>query len=139
MSTDAGTEVSSGRPRSAAPAASGPWLTRALLAAGTIAVLGAAAAYVPRSGPSQQISPVPTHTIARGDLTVTVTEQGTLESAENTEIKCRVRGENTIIWVIESGAIVKAGDELVRLDTLAIEDAIAERTKFAHLTRSGAE
>ncbi|MHC4629455.1 MAG: efflux RND transporter periplasmic adaptor subunit, partial [Planctomycetota bacterium] len=61
------------------------------------------------------------------------------ESAENTEIKCRVRGENTIIWVIESGSIVKAGDELVRLDTLAIEDAIAERTKFAHLTRSGAE
>jgi multidrug resistance efflux pump len=50
-----------------------------------------------------------------------------------------VRGENTIIWVIESGSIVKAGDELVRLDTLAIEDAIAERTKFAHLTRSGAE
>ncbi|MHC4297820.1 MAG: HlyD family secretion protein, partial [Planctomycetota bacterium] len=30
-------------------------------------------------------------------------------------------------------------DELVRLDTLAIEDAIAERTKYAHLTRSGAE
>jgi multidrug efflux pump subunit AcrA (membrane-fusion protein) len=110
-----------------------------LLAAGAIAVLGAAAAYVPRSGSSQQIGPVPTHTISRNDLTVTVTEQGTLESAENTEIKCRVRGENTIIWVIESGSIVKAGDELVRLDTLAIEDAIAERTKFAHLTRSGAE
>jgi multidrug efflux pump subunit AcrA (membrane-fusion protein) len=79
------------------------------------------------------------HTITRGDLIVTVTEQGTLESADNTKIKCRVRGQNTIIWVIESGSVVKPGDELVRLDTLAIEDAIAERTKYAHLTRSGAE
>ena len=34
---------------------------------------------------------------------------------------------------------MKPGDELVRLDTLALEDAISERTKFAHLSRSGAE
>ncbi|UCD51214.1 MAG: hypothetical protein JSW27_01010 [Phycisphaerales bacterium] len=100
-----------------------------------------AARLIPRTAPSQshQRSPEPTYTVTRGDLIVTVTEQGTLESAENTEIKCRVRGRNTIIWVIESGSVVKPGDKLVRLDTLAIEDAIAERTKYAHLTRSGAE
>ena len=136
MSTDAGSESS---PVQAHGAPSGPWLTRALLVVGAIAVLGAAAQWMPRSGPSQEIGPVVTHTVARGDLCARVTEQGTLESAENTEIKCRVRGENTIIWVIESGSIVKAGDELLRLDTLAIEDAIAECTKNAHLTRSGAE
>ena len=52
---------------------------------------------------------MPTHTITRGDLLVTVTEQGTLESSNNLEIKCKVRGDNTIIWVIESGTEVQAG------------------------------
>ena len=82
---------------------------------------------------------MPTHTITRGELLVTVTEQGTLESANNTEIKCNVRGANTIIWVVESGTEVKPGDELVRLDTLLIEEEISERTKYAHLSRSVAE
>ncbi len=108
-------------------------------AIGALAALASAAMLMPRTGASGEIGPELTHTITRGDLIVTVTEQGTLESADNTEIKCRVRGHNTIIWVVESGSVVKPGDELVRLDTLAIEDAIAERTKYAHLTRSGAE
>jgi len=117
------------------------WWKLGLLAIGVMVALVSAVALIPRTTSSQshQSGPEPTYTITRGDLIVTVTEQGTLESAENTEIKCRVRGQNTIIWVIESGSVVKPGDELVRLDTLAIEDAIAERTKYAHLTRSGAE
>ena len=79
------------------------------------------------------------HTIARSDLQVSVIEQGTLESSENVEIKCKVRGDNTVIWVIENGTIVKEGDVLCRLDTLAIEDTINERSKYAHWSRSGAE
>jgi multidrug efflux pump subunit AcrA (membrane-fusion protein) len=70
---------------------------------------------------------------------VSVTEQGNVVSSENTEIKCKVRGQSTVVWVIEGGTEVKPGDELVRLDTLALDDAISERTKFAYLTRSGAE
>ena len=80
-----------------------------------------------------------TYTISRSNLRVTVTEQGTLESSENTKIKCKVRGTNTIIWVIEGGKYVNPGDELVRLDTLALDEAISERTKYAHLTRSSSE
>lgn len=79
---------------------------------------------------------VPTHTIRVGELVVSVTEQGTLESANNTEIKCRVRGSNTITFVIDSGTEVQAGDELIRLETLAIEEEISERTKFYHLAES---
>lgn len=112
-------------------------------AAVVLAAIGAVVAAVAvrngDEGVSAQAASVPTCTVTRGDLMVTVTEQGTVESAENVEIKCRVRGDNTIIWVIENGSFVEPGDELVRLDTLAIEDAIAETTKFAHLTRSGAE
>jgi multidrug efflux pump subunit AcrA (membrane-fusion protein) len=80
-----------------------------------------------------------THTITRGDLLVTVTERGTIESSDNTEIKCKVRGQNTVIWVIESGSLVQPGDDLVRLDTLFIEEQINERSKYAHWSRSGAE
>lgn len=83
--------------------------------------------------------PLLTHTVERGDLIVSVVEQGTLESKENLEIKCKVRGENTIIWVIENGSIVEEGQELLKLDTLAIEDAINERSKYALWSLSGAE
>ena len=117
----------------------GRWWRRGLLAIGVVAVVASAAALIPGARPSRQIGPKLTYTITRGDLIVTVTEQGTLESSDNTEIKCKVRGDSTVIWVIEGGTEVKPGDELVRLDTLAIEDAISERTKYAHLTRSGAE
>ena len=77
--------------------------------------------------------------VAKGDLTVSVTEQGILESSENTEIKCKVRGKNTVTWVVESGTFVQEGDELVRLDTLALEESINERKKFALWSRSGSE
>ena len=78
------------------------------------------------------------HTIMRGDLNVTLTEQGTLESFDNTEIKCEVRGAGTINWVIQNGTQVKRGDELVRLENKQIEDFIHERTKYAHLSRDAA-
>ena len=104
-----------------------------------VAVVGVAALLIRGSGSPSALGPIRTHVIQRDNLTATVTEQGTLESSDNTEIKCRVRGDSTIIQVIEPGTIVMPGDVLVKLDTLAIEDAIAERTKYAHLTRSGAE
>lgn len=80
-----------------------------------------------------------THTVGRQALTVSITEQGTLESRENVEVKCKVRGENTVIWVVENGSAVEKGDVLVRLDTLVIEDTINERSKYALWSLSGAE
>ena len=142
MSTDVGSNTSLTK-QHRSPRGTSPSRRRiaTLLVIIATAALALAAKLMLRTTPSQshQTGPEPTYAITRSDLIVTVTEQGTLESAENTEIKCRVRGRNTIIWVIESGSVVEPGDELVRLDTLAIEDAIAECTKNAHLTRSGAE
>ena len=139
MSTDVLPETQNPQQRSNQDSSSGRWWRGTLLAIAVVAVVALAAALLPGARSSQQIGPLLTHKITRGELIVTVIEQGTLESAENTEIKCKVRGQNTIIWVIESGSVVKPGDELVRLDTLVIEDAIAERTKYAYWTKSGAE
>ncbi len=79
-----------------------------------------------------------THTVKSGDLIITIREEGLLESSENTEIKCKIRGRNTVIWVIENGAVVKPGDELVRIDSKVIQDAFDERSKYAHWSRSSA-
>jgi len=129
-----------GQRRSLRPHASpGRWWKRGLLAIGAMAVLTPIAAVIPGSVSKQETGPKLTHTITRGELIVTVTEQGLLESAENTEIMNKVRGQSTVTWVIESGTVVEPGDELVRLDTLAIEDAISERSKYAHWSRSAAE
>lgn len=83
-----------------------------------------------------------THTIRRGNLNVTVTEQGTLESYNNTEIKCKVRGFSTVTWVIPAGTMVKPGDELVRLDTKVIEEQYSltkTNTHIATATRARSE
>jgi HlyD family secretion protein len=117
----------------------GQWWKRGLLAIFVIAVFAIIVTTLANPNPSQDNSSLLTHRISRGDLLVTVIEQGTLESSENTEIKCKVRGSNTVIWVVENGTNVEAGDELVRLDTLLMEEQIAERTKYALWTRSGAE
>ncbi|MBW8039796.1 MAG: hypothetical protein FVQ85_07335 [Planctomycetes bacterium] len=115
------------------------WWKRSLLTIGAVVVVAIAGTFISGAMSERESGPKLTYTITRGDLVVSVTEQGTLESSNNAEIKCKVRGFNTVIWVIEGGTEVKPGDELVRLDTLAIEDAISERTKYAHWTRSGAE
>jgi len=111
----------------------------ALLAIGVVVVAVSAAVMFSTIGSSSETDAGMTHTITRGDLLVTVIEQGTLESSDNTEIKCKVRGQNTVIWVVESGTVVKPGDDLVRLDTLFMEEQINERTKYALWSRSGAE
>ncbi len=95
-----------------------------------------AVALLPDSDGTSPISAGSVYAVTRGELLVTVTEQGTLESSNNTEIKCRVRGDSTITFVIESGTEVKQGDILVELETLAIEEEISERTKFYHLANS---
>lgn len=78
------------------------------------------------------------HTVTLGELLVSVTEQGTLESSNNTEIKCRVRGDSVITSVVESGTEVQPGEVLITLETLAIEEEISERTKFYHLAEAQA-
>lgn len=115
-----------------------PW--RIVLAA--IVLLGSAisaAVFLPRDGAGMDDGPRLVHTISRGELTVTVTERGILESSENEEIVNKVRGQSTILWVVDSGAMVQPGDVLIRLDTLALEEFINERTKYAHWSRSSAE
>ncbi len=118
--------------------ASGRWRKRGLLMLGLL-IVGVTTVTLRPQGASQTNGALHTHAVKRADLIVTVTEKGVLESSENIEIRCKVRGESVITWVIENGTQVEPGDELLRLDTLVLEDAINERTKYAHWSRSAAE
>jgi HlyD family secretion protein len=93
-----------------------------------VAVMASAVAIVPGLLSTPDAGTELTHTITRGDLVVSVIEQGTLESSNNTEILCKVRGFSTVTWVVEGGTFVQPGDELVRLDTKLIEEQLS-RTK----------
>lgn len=113
-------------------------MMKAAVAAITVlAIAGACAlAMLPDAESGSGFSGGPTYLVERGELVVTVTEQGTLESSNNVEIKCLVRGENIITSVVDSGTEVKSGDVLVQLETLALDEEISERTKFYHLAES---
>lgn len=67
------------------------------------------------------------HKAKKEDLTVTVTEKGTLESADNRDVVCKVRAGNkgystTINWVIDDGTQVKKNQLLMILDDSDFQD-----------------
>ncbi len=110
-------------PRAPSRVSRGRSSIKILLAIVVIGSIGYGVTFIPGVLPSSGADgPKLTHTITRGELRVTVTEQGTLESSNNTEVKCKVRGFSTVTWVVPAGSIVEAGDELVRLDTKVIEE-----------------
>ncbi|MGL5095059.1 MAG: TolC family protein, partial [Planctomycetia bacterium] len=77
-----------------------------------------------------------THRVARGPLKVNIVEDGNVESAANVDLKCLVEGGSTILWIIEQGKQVKAGTELVRLDSSTIETNINTQKIAAERARS---
>jgi HlyD family secretion protein len=118
------------------PSASGmaPWL-RGLLALvlGVVLVGGAgyAASLVFKSADATPRTAAMTHTVQSGEMLVTVTEDGNVESARNVEIKCQVAGGSAILTIVRDGSEVKQGDKLVELDASALEDQInAQKITF---------
>lgn len=65
-----------------------------------------------------------THTVAKGRLLITVTEDGNVESASNVDVKCQVAGGGTIIFIVEDGKQVEKDEVIVRLDESAITDQL---------------
>lgn len=76
------------------------------------------------SGPG---SAVPTFTVTRGPLTISVTESGTIKSRQQEIIKNQVEGSTTILYIIPEGTTVKAGDLLVELDASRLNDQLVDQ------------
>lgn len=77
-----------------------------------------------------------THTVQRGDLMVTVNEDGSLESGNNVDVKCEVAGGSQIIFIVPDGKYVQEGDVIVELDKSTLEDQINQQQNVYEKARA---
>jgi RND family efflux transporter MFP subunit len=64
----------------------------------------------------------------KGELVVTVTERGELESAKSVLVRCEVEGERyKIIEILPEGTLLKKGQEVLRLDAEELTRRCAEQ------------
>lgn len=92
-------------------------------------IAAAAVGYWFTLAPTPQRTDLILHTTRYEPMNLTVVERGTLESADNREVVCRVKaGTKTtglnIKWVIDDGAQVKAGERLMEIDDSALQDQL---------------
>lgn len=115
---------------SAAPVRRGfrmPWrlLMVVALVAGGVAAYPYLKPYLGADEDATALDTMPSHTVAQGPLVVSVTEDGSLVSAENVDIACGVAGGATIVSLVDDGAQVTEGMELVRLDSSTIAENVS--------------
>ena len=75
------------------------------------------------SGPEgESTETIPTYTVEKGPLAISVTTGGSIQSRDKIVIRSELEGNNTVIWVIDEGARVKAGDLLLEFDASDLEE-----------------
>ena len=62
----------------------------------------------------------PVFTVAEGPLTIGITASGSVQSRDKVILRSELEGRNTILWVVEDGVTVKAGDLLVEFDAASL-------------------
>lgn len=63
--------------------------------------------------------------VKRDNLIVSLSGYGMVESRDNLDLKCDVPGALSILEIVPDGSMVRKGDLLARLDSSALEAAIA--------------
>lgn len=114
----------------AAPAARGvkiPWklLLVFVLAGGGAVAYPYVKPYIGSDEDAAALDAMPSVSVAQSDLVISVTEEGSLVSAENVDIACGVAGGATIVSLVDDGAQVTEGMELVRLDSSTISENVS--------------
>ena len=79
------------------------------------------------SDQARGISDEPVKKPVRGELLITVVEDGNMESASNEDVKCQVAGGSSILWIVADGEYVNEGDKIVELDSSSLEDQISSQ------------
>jgi HlyD family secretion protein len=102
------------------------WRMRLLLVAVLLAV-AAWAAYQRQGAAGRDDAGMPTIEAARGPLTISVTQNGSIQSRDRVVVRSEVEGRNTIIWLVEEGRQVDKGDLLVELDSSRFEQSRMEQ------------
>lgn len=94
-----------------------------VLAAGAIALLAATRsdAATTTASPDDGL-----YTVARGDLAITLTENGSLVAKDSREVVFQAQRGGKITWLVEAGREVAEGEEVCRLDTADLEAAVQQ-------------
>src|SRR5262245_17180193 len=74
----------------------------------------------------------PVWEVKREALQIMIVERGALESAENSDIVCRIKAgkkgtSGTIKWVIDDGTHVEKGQKLIEVDDSALQEELKEQ------------
>lgn len=111
------------------------WIWRLSLGASVAAAAVASSRLSDRRGADDSLDAEVVR-VERRDVLKTLVVEGNVESAQNIEIKCETPGGSTLLWIVEDGAQVKQGDELVRLDASLLDEQLAEQTILAEQARA---
>ncbi len=110
-----------------------PWRLVMLVAVagGGVAAYPYVKPYISSDDEKASLDAMPSYTVQSGNLMISVTEEGSLVSAENVDIACGVAGGATIVSMVADGAQATEGMELVRLDSSTIaENVSAQKIAF---------
>ncbi|MEX2382637.1 MAG: hypothetical protein WD490_09670 [Opitutales bacterium] len=102
----------------------GHFLWPLLIGVGVLGLGGLAVGWLRSEGSTAYAGP--TGTAQRGDLTISVTESGSLRNRDQVIVTNRVEGRTAILWIIDEGREVEEGDLLVELDSSEREDELVE-------------
>jgi HlyD family secretion protein len=107
-----------------------------------VVVAGAVLATVMRRGGREPYAG-PTWKVDRQKLQFTIVERGTLESAENSDIVCRVKAgtkgstiATTIKWIVDDGTQVVKGQKLIELDDSGLYEQLKTQNNTVNQSRS---
>src|SRR5690625_3257350 len=97
------------------------WIILAAIS-GVVVIL--AAAWIRIGGESVDYGPVAE--VTRRDLTISVTESGTLRSRDQVVVTNRSEGRTTLVWIVPEGTLVEEGDLLAEFDASKLENQQVE-------------
>lgn len=66
------------------------------------------------------------YTVVRGDLPITLTENGSLMAKDSREVVFQARRGGKITWLVEAGSEVAEGDVVCRVDTTDLESSVQQ-------------
>lgn len=119
------------------------WRSKTVLSIGLVSALVAALVLWKGDFFGESTEHLVFYTVERGDLSITVSERGTIESQENVQILCDVddidgdgvRG-TVIQWIIPNGASVKKGDLIVEFESAGHRERLDRQILAYELARS---
>ncbi len=104
------------------------WVRRVILLSAFAAVLFAGWKYgLPRLTGSRQFEKPVTAVATRGELKITISDRGELESIDAVTVVCDLQGGGKLASIIDEGKQVVKGQEVARLDTDALVRQLNEQ------------